>query len=134
MVKPSQRKEMALAALVNKALSIRLACQAFGVSQRYYRYRAKLCGDNRHIADWLVSLTHNQRNCGFGLCYLHLRVVKGFKWHHKRVYRIYRELELNLVINPKKCLIREKAEPLSVAISINQCWSMGFMHDQLVDS
>ena len=54
------------------------------------------------IADWLVRLTHNQRNWGFGLCFLHLRNVKGFAWNHKRVYRIYRELELNLRIKPKK--------------------------------
>ena len=38
VVKPSQRKEMALAAVLNKAVSIRLACQAFGVSQTCYRY------------------------------------------------------------------------------------------------
>ncbi len=31
-----------------------------------------------------------------GLCFLDLRNVKGFGWNHKRVYRIYRELELNL--------------------------------------
>ena len=134
MVKPSQRKEMALAAVLNKAVSIRLACQAFGVSQTCYRYQAKLCSDNGLIADWLVRLTHNQRNWGFGLCYLYLRNVKGFKWNHKRVYRIYRELELNLRIKPKKRLVREKPEPLSVPTSINQCWSMDFMHDQLADS
>jgi len=134
VVKPSQRKEMALAAVLNKAVSIRLACQAFGVSQTCYRYQAKLCSDNALIADWLVRLTHNQRNWGFGLCYLYLRNVKGFKWNHKRVYRIYRELELNLRIKPKKRLVREKPEPLSVPTSINQCWSMDFMHDQLADS
>ena len=134
MVKPSQRKEMALAAVLNKAVSIRLACQAFGVSQTCYLYQAKLCIDNGLIADWLVRLTHNQRNWGFGLCYLYLRNVKGFKWNHKRVYRIYRELELNLRIKPKKRLVREKPEPLSVPTSINQCWSMDFMHDQLADN
>jgi putative transposase len=134
VVKPSQRKEMALAAVLNKAVSIRLACQAFGVSQTCYRYQAKFCNNNGLIADWLVRLTHNQRNWGFGLCYLYLRNVKGFKWNHKRVYRIYRELELNLRIKPKKRLVREKPEPLSVPTSINQCWSMDFMHDQLADS
>jgi len=30
----------ALAALLNKAVSIRVACQAFGVSQTCYRYQA----------------------------------------------------------------------------------------------
>ena len=50
------------------------------------------------------------------------------------MYRIYRELELNLRIKPKKRLIRGKPEPLSVPTSINQCWSMDFMHDQLADN
>ena len=50
------------------------------------------------------------------------------------MYRIYRELELNLRIKPKKRLVREKPEPLSVPTSINQCWSMDFMHDQLADN
>jgi putative transposase len=125
---------MALAALLNKAVSIRLACQAFGVSQTCYRYQAKLCSDYGLIADWLVRLTHNQRNWGFGLCYLYLRNVKGFKRNHKRVYCIYRELELNLRIKPKKRLVREKPEPLSVPTSINQCRLMDFMHDQRADS
>jgi putative transposase len=50
------------------------------------------------------------------------------------VYRIYRELELNLRIKPKKRLVREKPEPLMVPDSINEVWSMDFMHDQLLDS
>ena len=50
-----------------------------------------------------------------------------------RVYRIYRELELNLRIKPKNRLIREKPDPLSVPEAINECWSMDFMHDQLED-
>jgi putative transposase len=52
---------------------------------------------------------------------------------HVRVYRIYRELELNLRIKPRKRLVREKPEPLAVPESINQVWSMDFMHDRLED-
>jgi putative transposase len=85
------------------------------------------------IADWLVRLTHNHRNWGSGLCYLYLRNVKGFRWNHKRVYRIYRSLELNLRIKSKKRLVREKPEPLTVPEAVNQSWSMDFMHDQLSD-
>lgn len=133
MVKPSQRREMAKHAVQEKIVSIRLACIAFVISETCYRYQAKLSSENAEIADWLIRLTHNQRNWGFGLCFLYLRNVKGFGWNHKRVYRIYCELELNLRIKPKKRLIRSKPVPLSQPQSINQSWSMDFMHDQLSD-
>ena len=133
MVKPSRRREMAQKAVSQKQVSIRLACWMFDISGTCDRYRAKLSSENAEIADWLIRLTHNQRNWGFGLCFLHLRNVKGFGWNHKRVYRIYRELELNLRIKPKKRLVREKPEPLAVPEIINDSWSMDFMHDQLND-
>ncbi len=67
------------------------------------------------------------------MCFLYLRNVKGHRWNHKRVYRIYRELELNLRIKPRNRIVREKPEPLAVPEAIIQCWSMAFMHDQLAD-
>jgi putative transposase len=114
-------------------VTIQNACLAFGISQTCFRYQAKRNSENEVIADWLVRLTNNQRNWGFGLCFLYLRNVKGFKWNHKRVYRIYRELELNLRIKPRQRLVREKPLPLAVPTAINQTWSMDFMHDQLAD-
>lgn len=133
MVRPSQRREMATQAVKEKPVSIRLACIAFAISGTCYRYQSKLSDENIEIADWLIRLTHNQRNWGFGLCFLYLRNVKGFGWNHKRVYRIYCELELNLRIKPKKRLVREKPEPLAQPEAINLIWSMDFMHDQLSD-
>ena len=124
---------MATWAVKSKGRSIRRACELFGVSQTCYRYKPKLSGQNEQIADWLLRLTHNQRNWGFGLCYLFLRNVKGFGWNHKRVYRIYRLLELNLRIKPKRRLVREVPQPLVVPEAINQVWSMDFMHDNLDD-
>ncbi len=59
--------------------------------------------------------------------------MKGVLWNHKRVHRIYRELELNLRIKPKKRMDRAKPEPLTVPDSINEVWSMDFMHDPLND-
>ena len=106
---------------------------AFGISETCYRYESKRRAENDVIADLLVKLTHNQRNWGFGLCFLYLRNVKGYRWNHKRVYRIYRELELALRIKPRKRLVREQPEPLAVPSSLNECWSMDFMHDQLAD-
>ncbi len=114
-------------------LSIRAACKVFTISETCYRYEPKLNDENMVIADWLLGLTGRQRNWGFQLCFLYLRNVKGFKWNHKRVYRIYRKLELNLRIKPRKRLVRDKPEPLSVPQNINEVWSMDFMHDQLSD-
>ncbi len=77
-------------------VSIALACRTFGVSETCYRYSPLLSDENEEIADLLVGLTEARKTWGFGLCFLHLRNVKGHSWNHKRVYRIYCELELNL--------------------------------------
>ena len=119
--------------MANKGITVRLACEIMDISETCYRYQAKLNCENAEIADWLIRLTDNHRNWGFGLCFLYLRNLKGFGWNHKRVYRIYRELELNLRIKPRKRIVREKPEALAVPESANQCWSMDFMHDQLED-
>ena len=71
---------MATKAVAHYAISIRLACQVFKVSEGCYRYQPVLADENQEIADWLLRLTANQRNWGFGLCFLYLRNVKGFGW------------------------------------------------------
>ena len=105
---------MAQRAVKEKRVSIRLACEAFGISQTCYRYQAKLSGDNALIADWLLRLNYTNRRWGLGLCFLYLRNVRGLPFSHKRVYRIYRELEQNLRIKPRRRLKRDRPDPLDV--------------------
>jgi putative transposase len=124
---------MAAKAVAHKKVSIALACRTFGISETCYRYRLKLRDDNDEIAGLLLGLTKARRTWGFGLCFLYLRNVKGHAWNHKRVYRIYRELELNLRIKPRKRLTRDKPEALAVPTRPNETWSMDFMADQLAD-
>jgi putative transposase len=124
---------MTFKAVTDKAVSIRFACSTFSISLNCYRYQPLLNAENQHISDWLIKLTDNNRNWGFGLRFLYLLNVKGSRCNHKRVYRIYKELELNLRIKPTRRLKREKPDALMVPISINQVWSMDFMHDQLQD-
>lgn len=124
---------MAIKALTNRRISVRLACSAFAISQTCYRYKAKLCDENDEIAGWLMKLTNKETDWGFGLCFDYLRNVMGYKWNHKRVYRIYCELALNLRIRPRRRLKRNKPEPLKEPIRKDQVWSIDFMHDQLVD-
>jgi len=124
---------MATHAVRRHGVSIALSCRTFLISETCYRYKRKLDDENAVIADWLVRLTTNRRTWGFGLCFLYLRNVKGFGWNHKRVYRIYCELELNLRINPRKRLKRSKPDTLAVPNTPNHTWSMDFMADQLGD-
>lgn len=131
MVKPSQRKEMAIKVVTTMAISVRFACAIFGISETCYRYSSKLNTENDLIADWLLRLTATHKRWGFGLCYDYLRNVKHFNWNHKRVYRIYRELELNLRIKPRRRIKRDKPDALSVPVAMNQVWSMDFMSDTL---
>ena len=105
-MKPSCRRERAQQTVEQRGIRIRLACLALGISQACYRYQAKQSAENVEIADHRVRLTHNLRNWEFGLCFLYLCNVKGYRWNHKRVYRIDRELELNLRIKPRKRIVR----------------------------
>ena len=124
---------MATQAVERHGVSIRFACRCLKVSLSCYYYRAKLSSENQLIADWLLRLTTTHKRWGFGLCFLHLRNVKGYGWNHKRVYRIYRELELNLRIKPRRRIKRDKPDALSVPTAANQVWSMDFMSDSLRD-
>ena len=56
MVTPSARREMATKAVAHYAISIRLACQVFKVSEGCYRYQPVLADENQEIADWLLRL------------------------------------------------------------------------------
>lgn len=124
---------MAQRAVAERGISIRRACKAFGISETCYRYQAKLSDDNALIADWLLRLTTTNRRWGFGLCFLYLRNVQGLAFNHKRVYRIYRELELNLRIKPKRRIRRDAPDPLDEPLQPNIAWSIDFMHDRLAD-
>jgi putative transposase len=115
---------MAEYVVARRGASIALACRAFGVSETCSRYGPKLRAANEEIADLLVGLTDARKTWGFGLCFLHLRNVKGHPWNHKRVYRIYCELELNLRIKPRKRLKRDKPDALVVPDAPNVTWSM----------
>jgi len=63
---------MAKSAVEQRGITVKLACEAFRISQDCYRCVAKGDSQNDLIAQWLVALTDNNRNWGFGLCFLYL--------------------------------------------------------------
>jgi putative transposase len=94
-----------------------------------------LSGENERIADWLVRLTHNQRNWGLWRVPLVSAQREGLRIEPQARVPHFRLLELNLRIKPKRPrrLEREAPRPLAVPEAINEFWSMDFMHDNLED-
>lgn len=64
------------------------------------------------------------------MMHYHLRHL-NYCWNHKKVYRIYTEMGLNLKRKVKKRLPARVMEPLLQPLYPNITWSMDFMHDVL---
>lgn len=110
-------------------MSIRGACKAVNLSRTVYRYQPDLERD-RPVIDALLALVEQYPRRGFDKLFPMLR-RQGHRWNHKRVYRVYCALKLNMRRKGKKRLPNRHPEPLSVPNGINQCWSADFMSDAL---
>ena len=67
---------------------------------------------------------------GFWLSYHRFR-NQGFKWNHKRVFRIYQSMGLSMRRKKKKRLPARIKETLRVPEKMNDTWSIDFMSDAL---
>ena len=79
----------------------------------------RLLSGNASIVDWLLRLTYANRKWGFRLCFLYQRNVQGLLYNHKRVYRTYCVLALNLRIKPKRRLKPDQPDALDVPREMN---------------
>jgi putative transposase len=110
-------------------LSIRSACDVVRISRSVYCYHPDSTKDDRVIAA-IQETTERFPAYGFSKVFAILRRA-GHLWNHKRVYRVYCALKLNLRRKGKKRLPNRYPEPLAVPGEMNQCWSIDFMCDSL---
>lgn len=82
------------------------------------------------IKQQLIELSTQYPRYGFNMLF-HLLREQGTPYNHKRVYRIYCELGLNLKVKPKKRLAPRTAVTLASPSKRNQCWSLDYMSDSL---
>lgn len=117
--------------LVQEKLSVRRACKLVSLARSVMMYR-KVPKDDSSLIEALHQLVEKHPTIGFWKCYYRLR-RKGFDCNHKRLYRVYTMLRLNVRRKAKHRIPQRIKEPLEVPATINQGWSMDFMCDSLVD-
>src|SRR5690625_1638734 len=90
-------------------VSLRQSCKAVNLPRSSYSYKRKP-KDDQMIIDTLLELTSKHPVIGFWQSYHRLRSM-GHRWNHKRVYRVYTALKLNIRRRAKKLAISKIIVP-----------------------
>jgi putative transposase len=112
-------------------LSERQACRQINLPRTTNSYVKKVKQDEP-IIEGLLKLVEKHSSIGFWMSFYRLR-MQGHKWNHKRVYRVYTEMKLNIRRRAKKRLPARVKQQLFQPDQKNQVWSIDFMHDSLWD-
>jgi putative transposase len=117
--------------VAEKELSVSRACGAVGLSRSsWYREPADRLERDGEVIEALQKLVEEHNRWGFWMCYDRIR-LDGHRWNHKRVYRVYRELGLNMRRKTKKRVPTREPQPLDAPPVPDAVWSLDFMHDTL---
>ncbi len=112
-------------------LPVRVAFEAIGLARAtYYKKPVGLKEKDRSVMDALNRVVGKHGCWGFGLCFAYLR-NQGYTWNHKRVWRIYKQVGLDLPIRTKKRLPKIIKEPLIAPQEPITMWALDFMYDTL---
>lgn len=104
--------------------------QRIALSRTVYAYKP-IPRNDKSVITALLELVERYPCYGFAKYFAVLR-REGHTWHHKRVYRIYRQLQLNMQRKGKRRLPIRAPVRLEVQTSVNACWSVDFMSDALL--
>ena len=99
------------------------------MSRSTYQYK-QIRKDDDQIIALLSELVEKHPSIGFWKCYHRLR-RQGYEWNHKRVYRVYTQMKLNIRRRTKKRLPARVKQALFQPERLNQVWSLDFMCDTM---
>lgn len=130
-ITPAEKREAVGYLVDQEQLSVRKACKIVAIPRSTYEYKA-IPKDDAPVQEALTALTDKHVDIGFWQSYYRLR-NKGFMWNHKRIYRVYIQMRLNIRRRAKKRLPARIREALFIPEGPNEVWSIDFMSDALVD-
>jgi len=111
-------------------VSIRRACRALPVERSTYHYRSRRAGQAQ-LTKRIKEVAATRVRYGYRRIHVLLR-REGWRVNHKRVYRCYRELGLQLRHKTPKRRVKAKLrQDRRPATRTNETWAMDFVHDQL---
>jgi len=109
----------------DQGLSINRSCQLVNLSRAaYYREENKLAVRDASVVEALNAVVAKHGRWGFWKCHDRLRLM-GHAWNHKRIWRVYCAMKLNLPRRAKKRLIRP-TQSLDAPLWPNGIWSLFF--------
>lgn len=124
-------KRDAVTSLVEFGLSVAQACEAVNLGRAsFYRTPRNWRTADAAVIDALNEQLKKSPQAGFWKCFGRLRRA-GYGFNHKRVYRVYCQMGLNLRRRTKRVLPKRVAQPLEVSAFPNQQWALDFIHDTL---
>jgi putative transposase len=112
-------------------LSVQKSCKCIGLSRAaYYRDTTALENRDAEVIAAINGMLEKHARWGFWKCFKALKRHHQY-WNHKRVYRVYCQMNLNQKRRAKRRLPKRVRQPLLVPQQPNQVWSADFMNDAL---
>jgi putative transposase len=111
-------------------VSIRRACAVLRARRSTYHYRHRR-PEQTDLGKRIKGIAQTQVRYGYRRIHVLLR-REGWQVNAKRIYRLYREMGLQLRNKTPKRRVKAKLrEDRTVAKRCNEIWAMDFVHDQL---
>lgn len=129
-MKPARRRELVDHVLATWKVSTRRACGVLRTDRSAYLYRSRR-RPQAALVQRIREIAETRVRYGYRRIHVLLR-REGWQVNAKRIYRLYKELGLQIRNKvPKRRVKAKLREDRRPAIEANETWAMDFVHDQL---
>jgi hypothetical protein len=129
-LKPARQRQLVDHVRSTWRVSIRRSCRTLPVERSTYHYRCRRAGQ-AELTERIKDIAATRVRYGYRRIHVLLR-REGWRVNPKRVYRLYREMGLQLRNKTPKRRVKAKLRvDRHSATQANETWAMDFVHDQL---